>query len=216
MSAKKALVVAVALTVAAVVYSVVLYPALPQLVPTHWNIRGEVDGWGSRPIAALLMPGTMALLLLMILGLPWLSPRNFTVDTFRETFNYVMVSVIALMGYLHVIMLQAGLYPKLDLSKALVGGIMLFFALIGNVLGKVRRNFWMGVRTPWTLANDTVWIATHRLAARLFVGTGILGAFATWLGFPLPACFVLLMVIIFVPVLHSLMLYKRLEREGRL
>ncbi len=216
MSTRKALTVAVALTVAAVLYSAVLYPALPRFVPTHWNIRGEVDGWGSRAIAACLMPGIMAMLLLMMPGLPWLSPRTFSVETFRGTFNHVLVEVIALMGFLHVIMLQAGLHPKLDLGRALVGGIMLFFALIGNVLGKVRRNFWMGVRTPWTLANDTVWIATHRLAARLFVGGGILGALAAWLGFPLPACFVLLMVIVFVPVLHSLVLYKRLEREGRL
>ena len=85
----------------------------------------------------------------------------------------------------------------------------LFFALIGNVLGKVRRNFWVGVRTPWTLASDKVWIATHRLAARLMVVAGMIGA----LGVPVALCFGLLMLALFVPVVYSYFLYQRLERE---
>jgi uncharacterized membrane protein len=87
--------------------------------------------------------------------------------------------------------------------------------VIGNVLGKVRRNFWMGVRTPWTLANDTVWAATHRLAARLMVAAGLLGAMAVWLGVPIAICFVLLIAALLVPAVYSLVLYKRLEREGQ-
>ena len=216
MNTRNTVITGLLLIVAAVAYSLVVYPSLPDRVPTHWNFRGEIDGWSSPPLAAFLMPGTMGVLFGLLFTLPWLSPRNFTVDTFRETYNYVMVIVTALMGYLHVIILQAGLHQKIDVSKALVGGLMLFFALIGNVMGKVRRNFWMGVRTPWTLASDMVWIATHRFAARLFVGGGLLGALAAWLGVPLSACFVLLMVVAFAPVIHSLVLYKRLEREGRL
>lgn len=216
MITRNAVIAGLLLIVAAVAYSLVVYPSLPDRVPTHWNFRGEIDGWSSPPLAAFLMPGTMAGLFGLLFILPWLSPRNFTVDTFRETYNYVMVIVTALMGYMHVIILQAGLHQKIDVSKALVGGLMLFFALIGNVLGKVRRNFWMGVRTPWTLASETVWIATHRFAARLFVGGGLLGALAAWLGVPLSACFVLLMVVAFAPAIHSLILYKRLERGGRL
>lgn len=216
MNTRQTLIVALLLTAAALGYSLLLFPSLPDRIPIHWNINGEVDGWGGKTFGTFLMPGTMGVFLGLLFVLPWLSPRNFTVDTFRETFNYVMVVVIALMGYMHVIMLYSGLHPRLDVSQALVGGLMLFFALIGNVLGKVKRNFWMGVRTPWTLASETVWIATHRFAARLFVGGGLLGALAAWLGVPLSACFVLLMVVAFAPAIHSLILYKRLEREGRL
>ena len=85
---------------------------------------------------------------------------------------------------------------------------------MGNVLGKVRRNFWMGVRTPWTLASEKVWVATHRLAARLLTAGGLAGAVAAWLGAPLVLCFWLLMVALLWPAVHSLLLYKRLEREG--
>lgn len=213
---KQAVVAAILLTVAALAYTLAVYATLPQRIPTHWGWRGEVDGWGDKTMAAFLMPGMMVLLLGMLLALPWLSPRNFSVDSFRETFNYVMLMAVALMGYLHVVMLHAGLHPGLDMGRVLVGGILLFLALMGNVLGKVRRNFWMGVRTPWTLASETVWIATHRLAARLWASVGLVGALAVWLGAPVAGCFVVFMVVVFVPVFHSLVLYKRLEHEGRL
>jgi uncharacterized membrane protein len=83
------------------------------------------------------------------------------------------------------------------------------------VLGKVRRNFWMGVRTPWTLASDAVWIATHRLAARLLVAGSLAGAIALWLGAPVEVGFFLLLTALLIPAGYSLLLYKRLEREGR-
>jgi uncharacterized membrane protein len=103
-----------------------------------------------------------------------------------------------------------------DLPRWLVGGILMGMALLGNVLGKVRRNFWMGVRTPWTLANDQVWTKTHRLAAWLFVGGSVLGLALLAAGLhPLIALAPFLLAAV-VPVFYSLWLYKRLEHEGRL
>jgi uncharacterized membrane protein len=91
--------------------------------------------------------------------------------------------------------------------------MFVFFALIGNLLGKVRRNFWMGIRTPWTLASEEVWIATHRLGARLMVAAGIAGAVCVALGVPLPVCFALLIGSLLIPVLYSLWLSKKLEGQ---
>ena len=97
-----------------------------------------------------------------------------------------------------------------------VAGAYLLFALLGNVLGKVQRNFWVGVRTPWTLASDTVWTQTHRLAAWLFVAGGLVGFAATLAGASGVWLFVgVLVAIAGVPVVYSLVLYKRLERQGR-
>jgi immunity protein, SdpI family len=202
------------LTAAALIYAVVLYPALPDRIPIHWDINGRVDGWGDKRWAAFLGPGVMELLVLLIRALPWLSPRGYAVETFRGTFNYLMLVLVALMGHVHAVSLQAGLHPERESGRMLVGGLFLFFALMGNVLGKVRRNFWMGVRTPWTLASEKVWVATHRLAARLLVAGGLIGAIAAWLGAPLADCFWLLVAALTVPVIYSLLLYKRLEREG--
>ena len=70
----------------------------------------------------------------------------------------------------------------MDIGRALIGGMFLFFALLGNVMGKVRKNFYIGIRVPWTLASDRVWNDTHRLAAWLMVGGGILGFLLVILG----------------------------------
>jgi uncharacterized membrane protein len=87
---------------------------------------------------------------------------------------------------------------------------------MGNVLGKVRRNFYVGVRTPWTLASDAVWEGTHRLAAWLFVVAGVGGFVLMMLGVPFWYCFGAAIALILLPVPYSLYLYKRLEREGKL
>jgi uncharacterized membrane protein len=198
------------------------YDRLPERVPIHWNIRGEPDGWVSKLDVIwtfLLMPAAMAGMVVLTAVLPWLSPKPFDVERFRDTYGYLMALVVALFGFIHLLILFGSLEPPgtFDLGRWLVGGIFLFFALIGNVLGRTRRNFWIGVRTPWTLASETVWIQTHRLTAWLFVVIGIAGFAAVIASVPLVWCFVAFMTLaVLVPVLYSLVLYKRLERQGKL
>jgi uncharacterized membrane protein len=190
-----------------------LYGRLPARIPIHWNIHGQVDGWAGKGTALTILAGMVLLFLLFILAGEWLSPVSFKISPFRETFNYVMVICAALMLYIHAIVLLSGLHPNRNFGRWLVGGLFVFFALIGNLLGKVRRNFWMGIRTPWTLASEEVWIATHRLGARLMVAAGIAGAVCVALGVPLPVCFALLIGSLLIPVLYSLWLSKKLEGQ---
>jgi uncharacterized membrane protein len=199
-----------------------LYDRLPEQVPTHWNAHGEANGWLPREKVFgtfLLVPAAMAVLVALTVVLPWLSPKPFTVDTFRAVFGYVMFLAVALLGFIQATLLWASLEQGVPLVRLFIGVMFLFFMLIGNVMGQVRRNFWMGVRTPWTLANDHVWVQTHRLAAWLFVTCGFVGCILV-LAVPgnalLVACTVALLVVILIPVPYSLVLYKRLEREGRL
>lgn len=212
-----------ALTVAAFGASLYVYAfdfeRLPPQVPTHFDINGQADAWTPRDQVLpmfLLLPGVMLLLIVLTLLLPWLSPRRFEVDDFRAVYGYVMALAVALMGYLHGVFLWGALAPRVPIVRVLFGGLFLFFLLVGNVLGQVRRNFWMGVRTPWTLASDAVWIGTHRLAAWLFVGAGALGLLGVFLDVPVAVLVAVLLVAALVPVGYSLVLYKRLEREGRL
>ena len=207
----------VGLTVAAWVAALAAYPYLPEKVPIHWNLRGEVDGYGQKQWAVFLTPGVMIALLGLFRVLPWLSPKPFTLDTFRGTYEFAVALTMGLMAYIHGLTLWAAWAGPVDLGRALIAGLCLFFALLGNVLGKVRRNFFMGVRTPWTLASERVWIDTHRLAARLFVAAGVIGfVLSLALGgtTAFMAAFALIMLAAFVPAVYSLIHYKRLERQG--
>jgi uncharacterized membrane protein len=194
---------------------------LPDPVPIHWNIQGEPNGWvpwDSVLWVFLLMPGAMALITFLTVALPWLSPKAYEVSRFGGTFGYVMAMTVVLMGYLHGVILWATFHGNqtFDGARALFGGVLLFFVVIGSVMGKVRRNFWMGVRTPWTLASEAVWDRTHRLAARLFVGGGLVGLAALLAGVPVLWGLGGFFAVVFTPVVYSLVLYKRLERRGRL
>jgi uncharacterized membrane protein len=126
-----------------------------------------------------------------------------------------MLLVFCMMAYVFAVMLWANCGRAIDMGRAISCGICLFFVLIGNVLGKLRRNFYVGVRTPWTLADERVWNATHRFAARTFVAGGLIGLVLSIAGLFLWAILVPLAGAL-APVVYSLVYYKQLERRGEL
>lgn len=217
------LVLSLLLTGAAVAGSLYVYyyrqDDLPSHIVTHYNFQGTADATVRREDALpyfLALPGAMALMIVLARVLPWLSPRQFGMDRFRPVFDYVMALVVALFGYLHAVLLWGSLDPGISLVRWFLAGLFLFFALLGNVVGQVRRNFWMGIRTPWTLASETVWDRTHRLAAWLWVPFGLAAFAAVLAGVDLLVCTGALLIVLIVPVVYSLGIYKRLEEQGRL
>lgn len=204
------------LVLTAFVFSLAVYSSLPDVVPTHWNIRGEADGWGPKAMAAFLFPGIMILLLGLFRILPWLSPKHFELDSFRSTYGWIITLVIGLFVYIHVLALLPGLGYTMRIDRAILGGIMLFFIFLGNLLGKVQRNFFVGIRTPWTLANDRVWADTHRVGAWAFVATGVIGLLVVLAGASPLVPIALILVSSLGIVVYSLVRYKQLERRGRL
>ena len=107
--------------------------------------------------SSLIFPGIMLRLLGLFAILPWLSPRRFEVETFRSTYLYIMLVFVAFFAFIHALMLWAAVSGQMDIDKAIMGGVCLLVVLLGNVMGKVRRNFYIGIRTPWTIADERVW-----------------------------------------------------------
>ena len=196
--------------------SAAVYSSLPEKIPIHWNARGEIDGYGNKQWAAFLSPMIMLGMLALLRAVPWLSPKHFEVDTFRNTYAFIVVLVMVLFAYIHVLTLLVPLGYKVDTVKAMLVGMMLFFMLLGNVLGKVQRNFFVGVRTPWTLASERVWTETHRLAAWLFAGTGLLGMISVLAGLSIFVPLGLILACVVAIIGFSLVRYKQLERRGEL
>jgi uncharacterized membrane protein len=197
-----------------------LSPQLPDRIPTHWNIRGEVDGYGGK-WTLFMMPIMMAGMLVFFYYLPALSPKSFEVDTSKPTYLYIMVLVVGLFTYMQGVLLYTvyqtmAKQPTFDLGRAFIAGMFLFFGLLGNVIGKVRKNFYIGIRVPWTLASDRVWNDTHRMAAWLWVGAGVLGFVWIVLGWSLVVAIALLVAAGLIPIVYSFIHYKALERRGAL
>jgi uncharacterized membrane protein len=208
--------IGIVLTAAVFVAILIAYPQLPNQVPTHWNMQGQANDYSAKWTLFLIGPGLMAGILLLFYFLPWLSPKQWQIDTFQSTYLYIMVVLVSMLAYFTGVSLWVGLGYAANVDRAIVGGICLLFALLGNVMGKVRRNFYIGVRTPWALANERVWNATHRFAAKTFVLGGVIGLALTAIGVKGWLPFAALMASALVPVVYSLVVYKQLKRRGEL
>jgi len=213
---RKYYLVGMLLTAAVLLATVVAYPYLPSSVATHWNMQNQPNGYSPKWTLFLIGPGFMAGMMLLMHLLPWLSPKDFEVDKFRSTYLQIMLMLVAMMAYFYAVILWAGVGHPLNVGRAIVGGVCLLFSLLGNLMGKVRRNFYIGVRTPWALANERVWNATHRFAAKTLVAGGLVGLALTAAGLNGRPVMAVLLAGALIPVLYSLFFYKHLERRGEL
>ena len=200
------------LLVAAAFFAVtVQYASLPDPMPTHWNAAGQVNGWMPKFWGAYLLPLLMAGMWLLFLVLPKISPRGFEMEPFLRAWGVLKVTILALMAYIGVLVLRAAQHGGEMSQTPIFVALGILFAVIGNLLGKVTRNFFVGIRTPWTLASEEVWLRTHRLAGRLFVAAGLLMAASAFVGLPLWSIIGLLVVSSLVPVVYSYVIYRRIE-----
>jgi uncharacterized membrane protein len=208
--------IGLALVVAYCVAAALLYSHLPSRIPAHWNFHGQVDRYAGKWTLLIVDPGIMLGILGLFAILPWLSPRHFEVEPFRTTYLYIMVVVLTFLAFVNALKLRAAVSGQMDIHKAIVGGACLLVALLGNVMGKVRRNFYIGIRTPWTIANERVWNATHRLGAKTMVVGGLTGLILAIVGARPGLCLAAVLVGALVPAIYSLVYYKHLERRGEI
>lgn len=212
---RKVFIFEILLIAAAMAATAVLYPNLPARVPTHWNIHFRADSYSPKWVLYLFGPGFMAAVMALTWLFPWLSPKRFEIDSFWSTYHQAMLFVFGMMTDSYAVILWADSGRAIDMGRAVLSGICLFAALLGNLMGKLRRNFYLGVRTPWTLASERVWNATHRFAARITVAAGLIGLVLTIMGLYV-AAIVALLIAGLAPVAYSLVFYKQLERRGEL
>ncbi len=187
-------------------------------VPVHLNMRGEVDGYGSKFMGTLLFPLVILVVGLLLIYLEKIDPFRENVKRSRKAIDATLDIMAAFMLFFQIAFswLIKTNSNKLDTAVLYVGmGIM--FILIGNYLPTIKRNFFVGVRTPWTLASDSVWRSTHRLAGWAFVLLGIwtilVGILKLnfWLWFA-----VFIVVIIYISIVYPFVKFKKEQSESRL
>ncbi len=199
------------------IVTAIVFPSLPDRVPVHWNIRNQVDRYGS-PSSVFLIPVIMAATMLLMAVLPWLSPRRFEMGgEQRPAYLQIMIVLLAGLAWFQTLILAATLGRHFAMGQAIMGGVCAMIAVMGALLRRVPRNFYVGIRTPWTLASTDVWEATHRFAAKTFVVAGVAGVALTFLFHQaIWPPFVAITAGAFAPVVYSLLYYKRLERRGEI
>lgn len=199
------------LVVLAFAIAAAFYSSLPESVPTHWNAHGQPDGFTPKPWGPFVLPLVMAGVCLLLQVIPRISPRGYRIDRFQNVFEILLTAILAFLFLLTVLALFAGIGVPVPLVRAIPAGIGLLLVVLGNYMGKVMKNFFIGIRTPWTLASDEVWLRTHRLAGKLFVLAGI-GLFVSALvgGGPV-LLLVAVAIAVGIPAVYSYLLYRRIE-----
>jgi uncharacterized membrane protein len=186
MNIRPFLLVATAVMAGMLVASAVAWVSLPNEaeIPVHWNLAGEVDGTVSKAVGLLLTPAIALALTGILAAVPFLDPRREHMRQSMTAYTIVCSSVIVFIGLVHLAIVWAALGNELDIARLMGIGAAAMFGVIGLVIGRTRSNWFMGVRTPWTLSSERSWERTHRLAGWLFLAAAAIMLVAGVIGTP--------------------------------
>ncbi|MEM7083992.1 MAG: SdpI family protein [Pseudomonadota bacterium] len=194
-----------------VLLGLLTYGQLPETIPTHWNSQGVADGYSSKPVGTFMMPfiGLMTILVMKIVMV--ISPKGFRLDDSRRIVDLIQLILVALFCAIGVATLLAALGFQFDMAKVVLIGTGLMLAATGNIMSKVRKNFFVGIRTPWTLADDEVWAQTHRFAGRTFFVGGVFVCLVSLVYARIEVILAGVGIAVLAPVIYSYVIYRRLN-----
>jgi len=195
--------------------SLYFYPSLPNKVPSHWNVKGQIDGYSGRFFGAFGIPFMNLAFYFVFIFLPYLDPKKENYEKFPSAYKLIRYSFHILFAGIQATVLLVALGYQINVGMFVGVGTSLLFVAIGNVMGKFKHNYFVGIRTPWTLANEEVWVKTHRMAAPLWVVGGIISAVFAIFG-DRTTSFIVLMVIVtvisIIPIIYSYVIFKKLNK----
>lgn len=214
MSTKNAQWILIALVVAAFVVGAFFYPQFPERVATHWSAAGEADGYMNKTWGVFLLPLVMAGLFALYRFIPVIDPLKTNIESFRRYYDGFWIFLSVFLLYLFGLQTAWNLGARFNFSAAMIPAVALFWYGLGIVLKKSKRNWFVGIRTPWTLSSDAVWERTHRLGAKLCTAAAILSLSAFFFeGKALVAALVLpAAAVAAATIVYSYLEYRRMER----
>ena len=151
-----------------------LYPKLPDRVASHWNSQGQVDDYLPKIWGVFLMPAITLAIFLLFLLIPRIDPLKKNIAKFRNYFNWLIILIVVFLLYVYSLTVFWNLGYRFNMTLLMTPAVGFLFFYIGVILKHAERNWFIGIRTPWTLSSDVVWKKTHQLGAKLFKVAGII------------------------------------------
>lgn len=189
---------------------------LPDVVPTHFNLQGEADDWGPKWMVALLIPIIGLFTYLMILLLPLIDPKK-KIDSAQKPVAAIRIFTSIFMTAVYGFVMASALGSQINFSSYIIAGVGLLILIIGNYMNSIKPNYFIGVRTPWTLESPEVWKRTHRLTSKVWVIGGLAMISVAFFPSIMNSAFtipILVGVLAIVPIVYSFMLFKKLESKS--
>lgn len=148
--------------------AILSYPHLPAKMASHWNAQGQVDGYMSKTWGLLLVPSMLVGLALLFAAIPKVDPLKGNIQQFRKYYDLLLVLFTLYLSAIHLWMILWNMGTKISSNIVMPFAVGVLFFYIGVLLEKAKRNWFVGIRTPWTLSSEAVWDRTHRRGGRLF------------------------------------------------
>ena len=196
------------------ILSIYFYPQVPDQMATHWDSQGEVNGYMSKFWGTFLMPLLITGLVILFLVIPKIDPRKENIEMFRkhyEGFRLVLIIFLVLV-HLHILLWNTG--TQISPNAVIPLGIGLLFYYAGVLTENAEQNWFIGIRTPWTLSSEKVWKRTNRLGGKLFRIAGITAFSGVF--FPEYAIYFILVpavIVVVITVVYSYLEYKKELKE---
>ncbi len=197
--------------------AIYLYPQMPETMASHWNAAGEVDGYMSKFAALFMMPAMALVLFGLFLIVPKIDPLKNNIAKFRRYFDIFILLFEIFLLYIYLLTIAWSLGWRFDMTAAMMPALAVLFYYMGIIIEKAERNFFIGIRTPWTLSSDRVWDKTHALGGKLFKVAALLTALGVF--FPDHAIYLMLFPILGISaylMVYSYLEFRREKKENSL
>lgn len=204
----------ISVSLLALASAVYFFPVLPDKIPTHWEMSGEIDQYSSKWL--IFVFALLPIAVYAIMGiLPKIDPKKESYLKHQKAYETTRIATFVFMTGIYVLTLLASFGYDIKMDMIIKFGIGALFILIGNVLSQARHNYFFGIKTPWTLANETVWNKTHRVGAYSFVIMGLVNCTMAFISGIISGYifFASIMIGAGYPVVYSYIQYKKIQKE---
>jgi len=204
-----------AMVAAMFIAGAILYARLPDVIPTHWGFDGKPNGWSPKSFGVWLIPGLSLFFMILFPILQRLDPKSQNYENFQKPWAIIQTSILGYLAYIYAVTMFVTFEPAYNamVGRFVIFGMGILFVVLGNYLGKVRQNYFVGLRTPWTLDDPEVWQKSQRLAGWAFVLCGLVAIIESLIWIAVPYIFFSAVVLtVVVPIAYSYVLAKEKKK----
>lgn len=164
------------------VIAIAVHPIMPEMMASHWGSDGNVNGYMPRYFGLLLMPAISLFMLSLFFLIPKVDPLRENIAKFRKHYDGFVLFLLLFLFYVYILMIAWNLGTRFNMTQMMLPSMGLFFFYLGILMENAKRNWFIGIRTPWTLSSDLVWDKTHKAGAKLYKACGLLAFLGIFFG----------------------------------
>lgn len=193
--------------------SILFYSALPSEMPMHWEINGQVNSYMRKDIAVALLPLIAAGMFILFKVIPELDPKKNKYKLFKKEWEIIQTTLIGFFAYLHFMIFLVSIHPEISIVPLLFFGIGILFMIVGNYLPKIKQNYFVGIKIPWTLSSADNWDKTHKFGGKCFMISGFIIFIESFIFWNAPVIiFGTILLTVILPIIYSYAIYSSSRR----